>query len=278
MNLQFNTYFFILCIFFMSHTCLANGKLLATPGLIQVEGSGGGGLVPWAQLAGYATEDEVAFSGSCSRTAVDDFELSSCSVQVNFYDRIELSIAKQRFEISPLSTTVSQNIIGAKIRLYGDLVYSGWPQISLGIQHKELLSDDVAFSVGANENQGTDVYLAASKLHVGLLAGYNFLWNATLRYTESNELGLLGFGGAEGNGNLHTELSAAVLVSKHLAIGVEYRKKPDNLGLNETAWKDFFIAWFPNKNINVTVAYVDLGTIANFSDQKGSHISITGYY
>ena len=33
------------------------GKLLGTPGVSQVEGSAGGGLVPWAQLAGYASED-----------------------------------------------------------------------------------------------------------------------------------------------------------------------------------------------------------------------------
>jgi len=35
----------------------SDGKLLATPGVSQIEGSGGGGIVPWAQLAGYASED-----------------------------------------------------------------------------------------------------------------------------------------------------------------------------------------------------------------------------
>lgn len=277
MNLQRKFYIFILAAF-MSNVCFANGKLLATPGLIQVEGSGGGGLIPWAQLASYATEDEIAFSGSCSLTNVDDFELNSCGLQLNFYDRIEVSFARQEFDVDPLSTTISQNIIGAKIRLYGDVVYSALPQISLGIQHKTLLSDDVAFSLGASKNSGSDVYLAVSKLHVGLVAGYNFLWNATLRYTEANELGLLGFGGEQGNGSLQTEISAALLVSQHVAVGFEYRKKPDNLGLAETAWKDFFITWFPNKHLNFTLAYVDLGTIAALPDQQGSYASITGYF
>ncbi|MBD3634096.1 MAG: DUF3034 family protein, partial [Methylophaga sp.] len=33
----------------------ADGKLIATPGVSQIHGAAGGGLVPWAQLAGYAS-------------------------------------------------------------------------------------------------------------------------------------------------------------------------------------------------------------------------------
>ncbi|MFY8275374.1 DUF3034 family protein [Pseudoalteromonas sp. SSDWG2] len=256
----------------------ANGKLLATPGGSQLEGSAGGGLVPWAQLAGYASEDEMALSGYCTRASVDDFELDTCGVQANFFDRLEVSYAEQRFDVDPLALTLEQSIIGAKVRLYGDLVYSAWPQVSLGMQHKRLDSADIAFAVGAKEDSGTDVYLAASKLHLGLINGYNFLWNATVRYTQANEMGLLGFGGAQGNGALHAELSAAVLFNQHLAVGMEYRQKPDNLGLGEDDWRDVFVAWFPNKHISVTAAYVQLGSIATVADQDGWYLSITGYY
>ena len=31
------------------------GKLIATAGLIQIEGAGGGGLAPWALITGYGT-------------------------------------------------------------------------------------------------------------------------------------------------------------------------------------------------------------------------------
>ncbi|WP_189378279.1 DUF3034 family protein [Thalassotalea profundi] len=258
--------------------CLANGKILATPGVSQVEGSGGGGLVPWAQLAGYATEDEIAISAFCTRATVQDFQLDTCGAQVNFYDRLELSYAEQNFDVEPLSTTLSQEIFGAKVRLYGDLVYSAWPQLSLGIQYKALDSDDIAFALGAHDNKGVDIYLAASKLHLGALAGYNLLWNATLRYTEANEMGLLGFGGPNGNGGIQGEVSAAVLLNKHLAVGVEYRQKPDNLGLNESRWRDVFVAWFPNKHVSVTMAYVDLDTIAALPNQDGWYVSLTGYY
>lgn len=35
------------------------GKLIATAGLIQIEGAGGGGLAPWALITGYGTRDSV---------------------------------------------------------------------------------------------------------------------------------------------------------------------------------------------------------------------------
>ena len=265
----------VLMLPFMS---FANGKLLATPGVSQVEGSGGGGLVPWAQLAGYATEDELAASAFCTHATVKDFQLNSCGGQVNFYDRLELSFAQQNLDVEPLVLTLSQKIIGLKLRMYGDLVYSHWPQLSLGVQHKSLATSEVAFALGARDDAGTDVYLAASKLHLGLLAGYNFLWNASVRYTEANELGLLGFGGPNGKGALHSEISVAVLLSKNFAIGTEYRQKPDNLGLKEDDWQDVFIAWFPNKHLNFTLAYLDLGAIAALPNQTGWYLSLSGSY
>lgn len=256
----------------------ANGKLLATPGVSQVEGSGGGGLVPWAQLAGYATEDEIALSAFCTLAKVKDFQLNTCGGQANFYDRVEISVAEQNFDVDPLKLILTQKIIGVKVRLYNDLVYSTWPQVSLGLQHKSLDTPNIGYALGAKKDSGTDIYLAASKLHLGLVAGYNFLWNASLRYTKANEMGLLGFSGPNGNGSIESELSMAVLLNKHLAIGTEYRYKPDNLGLNEKNWQDVFIAWFPNKHVNFTLAYLDLGTIAAIPNQTGWYLSLSGSY
>ncbi|MBU2869253.1 DUF3034 family protein [Colwellia sp. E2M01] len=268
----------ILISLIMPSLSWANGKILATPGVIQIEGSGGGGLVPWAQLAGYATEDEIAISAFCSRANVKNFQLDSCGGQLNLYDRLEVSFARQNFDVEPLSLTLSQNIIGFKLRVYGDLIYSDWPQVSLGMQHKMLNTPEVAYSLNAKEDSGTDIYLAASKLHLGLLAGYNVLWNVATRYTKANEMGLLGFGGPDGDGSLQAEVSVAVLLNKHLAIGTEYRMKPDNLGLQESDWQDLFIAWFPNKYFTVTLAYLDLGSIAAIPEQNGWYLSLSGAY
>ena len=47
----------------------AGDRLLATGGVSQVEGSGGGGLVPWALITGLGTVDEVGGSAFCTKFA-----------------------------------------------------------------------------------------------------------------------------------------------------------------------------------------------------------------
>lgn len=268
----------IVLLFVTSLHGYAGGKILATPGVSQLEGAGGGGIVPWAQLAGYATEDEIAASGFCSRVKVDEFSLNACGIQANFYDRLEVSYAQQSFYVNPLDTHLKQAIAGAKVRLYGDVVYSDFPQVSLGIQAKKLDTPDIAFALGAEKDSGTDVYLAMSKLHLGVVEGYNWLWNITARSTEANQMGLLGFGGPGNSRSVQLEASTALLVDRHVAIGVEFRQKPDNLNIGESHWRDIFVAWFPNKHFSTTLAYVDLGNIAGINNQTGWYLSLMGSF
>jgi len=275
---RLNWLFGLTCLAFASSGLAASGKLLATPGVSQVEGSAGGGIVPWAQLAGYASDDEIAINGFCSRADVSDYRLDVCGAQLNIYDRVEFSYAEQRFEVPALNTDIEQSITGAKIRLYGDIVYSKWPQLSLGVQHKSLDDGSIANLLGAKDTSGTDVYLAASKLHLGALAGYNWFWNTTFRYSDANQLGLLGFGGPDSDKELLFEASTAVFLTHQIAVGVEYREKSNNLGLGEQDWQDVFVAWFPNKYVSVTAAWLDLGSIAGAKDQTGWYLSVTGYW
>ena len=96
-----------------------------------------------------------------------------------------------------------------------------------------------------------------------------------MRATKANQTGLLGFGGPT-NDNYHAEFegSAALLLTKRIAFGVEYRTKPNNLGLKEDDWKDLFAAYAINKQLSVTAAYVDLGEIATFRNQRGAYLSL----
>ena len=275
---RLNWLFGLTCLAFASSGFAASGKLLATPGVSQVEGSAGGGIVPWAQLAGYASDDEIAINGFCSRADVSDYRLDVCGAQLNIYDRVEFSYAEQRFEVPALNTDIEQSITGAKVRLYGDIVYSKWPQLSLGVQHKSLDDGSIANLLGAKDTSGTDIYLAASKLHLGALAGYNWFWNTTFRYSDANQLGLLGFGGPDSDKELLFEASTAVFLTHQIAVGVEYREKSNNLGLGEQDWQDVFVAWFPNKYVSVTAAWLDLGSIAGAEDQTGWYLSVTGYW
>ena len=275
---RLNWLFCLACLGFASSGLAASGKLLATPGVSQVEGSAGGGIVPWAQLVGYASDDEIAINGFCSRADVSDYRLDVCGAQLNIYDRVEFSYAEQRFEVPALNTDIEQSVTGAKVRLYGDIVYSKWPQLSLGVQHKSLDDGSIANLLGAKDTSGTDVYLAASKLHLGALAGYNWFWNTTFRYSDANQLGLLGFGGPDSDKELLFEASTAVFLTHQIAVGVEYREKSNNLGLGEQDWQDVFVAWFPNKYVSVTAAWLDLGSIAGAKDQTGWYLSVTGYW
>tara|TARA_R110000850_G_scaffold162809_2_gene287623 strand:- start:481 stop:1365 length:885 start_codon:yes stop_codon:yes gene_type:complete len=258
------------------------GKIIATAGLTQIEGSGGGGLVPWATLSGYDSRDEISVGAFNTQVNVDDFRLQSWGVNASFYDRLEVSLAQQTFDLKPASGNIRQNIIGLKARLYGDVVYSQWPQVSLGVQHKRLidqntdLSPTTADAVGADKSDhGTDFYLAMTKVHLGLICGYNFVWNLNFRATKANEMGLLGFGGSKNKSyEIMTEASAGILLNEHVAVGLEYRQKPDNLGLKEDDWKDAFISYIPNKNMSLTLAWAELGTIAGAKDQNGWYVSL----
>ncbi|MDG6099039.1 DUF3034 family protein [Alteromonas sp. ZYF713] len=40
-------------------TFAGDGKLIGNAGLQQIEGAGGGGIVPWAILAGYDTDTDI---------------------------------------------------------------------------------------------------------------------------------------------------------------------------------------------------------------------------
>jgi hypothetical protein len=268
----------VTCFWLLPSVVLAaDGKLIGTAGLTQIEGAGGGGIVPWATLSGYDSRDQISVSVTATRVDVDDYRLNMLGVSASLYDRLELSVARQRFDLKVLGGDIEQTIYGVKYRLYGDVVYSEWPQLSIGVQHKRLDDEEIAKALAADDTRGTDFYIAATKVHLGALAGYNTVWNLTARATKANETGLLGYGGVNnGNYEIMLEASAGVLLSRYLVVGVEYRQKPDNLNLEEDDWVDFFISYIPSKNLNLTLARADLGAIAGAEDQTGWYLSING--
>jgi hypothetical protein len=255
-----------------------DGKLIGTAGLNQIEGSGGGGIVPWATLAGYDSQEQISVNAFTTQVDIDDYRLNVLGVSASFYDRVEVSVAQHRFDLKTLGGDIKQNVYGIKYRLYGDVVYSTWPQFSVGIQHKELDDGSIATAVGAdNSRSGTDIYLAATKVHLGAVAGFNAVWSLAARATKANQLGLLGFGGVNNDSyQIMAEASAGILFSRHLAVGVEYRQKPDNLGLGEEDWVDLFVSYIPNKNLSFTLAWAELGSIAGAKDQQGLYLSLNG--
>lgn len=261
----------------------AGGRLLATGGATQVEGSAGGGIVPWAVLAGYGTREQPGGTAFYTRVDTGDYALDAWGAAWTFRNRLELSVARQRFDLGELQRRLAlpwdaleQDVFGAKLRLGGDLVYTRMPQLSLGLQHKRLRDGTLPLALGARDDAGTDIYLAASKLFLDGPGGRQWLASGTLRSTKANQMGLLGHGGDRDGGRaLVFEGSLAVVLDPSWVVGVEYRQKPDNLGFAaEDDWKDAFVAWFPNKHVAVVAAWADLGGIATLEGQRGGYLSV----
>ena len=271
------------------------GKLRLTGGVSSIDGAAGGGLTPWAVTASYATAGEVGATAFATRAQTGHYGLRAYGAAVGLHDRVELSIARQdldtRDNLAPLGLGglhLKQDIVGAKLRLAGDAVLDSdtpLPQIAVGVEHKRTdagaLGPTLYGPLGARRS-GTDVYVSATKLFLaeGLLV------NLTLRATRANQNGLLGFGGAQrGGGRVQPEISVARLLARDLAVGVEFRAKPDHLdrsvlgpgALKEDDWKDVFVAWAPGKRVSLTAAWVDLGRIAPALQprrQTGGYLSV----
>lgn len=258
-------------------------RLLATGGATQIEGAAGGGIVPWAVLAGYGERGQ--HGGTFFHTVVDsgDYRLRSLGAAWSWNNRVEFSVASQRFDLGALRRELGlpwealrQDVFGMKVRLFGDLVYGAAPQLSVGLQHKRVGDFALPQLVGAADDSGTDVYIVASKLFLAGAAGRNLLLSAGLRGTDANQTGLLGFGaGGDTSREWVFEGSAAILLDSHWAIGLEYREKPDRLAFaREDDWRDLFVAWFPDKRWSVVAAWADLGDIAGRPDQRAPYLSV----
>jgi hypothetical protein len=269
-----------------------NGKLLLTGGVSTIDGAAGGGLTPWAVTGTYASNGQLGLSAFGTRVRTSDYALSGYGAALSYGDRVEFSVAAQDFDTGPTGRALGlpglrlkQNIVGAKVRVAGDAILdsdSFMPQIAVGVLYKDLDAGGFAPTVKAlgAEDTGTDIYISATKLFLA----QSFLVNLSLRATKANQNGLLGFGGtASDSYEVMPELSLAYLISRKIAIGAEYRAKPDNLnpsilgnGLKEDDWSDVFLAWAPTKNVSLTLAYVDLGKIVPAVVQKrqtGAYLS-----
>lgn len=253
----------------------ADGKIKGTAGVSSIQGSGGGGLIPWATLGSYAEREQIGATAFVTRADVEDFRLDVAGAAINLHDRVELSYARQAFRIKAGGNTIRQDRVNLRYKLTGDILYKQLPQITVGVEHGSLKDDATAQAVGARSSSGTDYTVSVARAWLSGIANRTTLLNANLRYSEANQYGILGYGGDDQDSRLHLELAAAVFINRDWAIGMEYRQKPDNLSaLQEQAARDLFVAWFPNKKISFTAAWIDLGSIAGAPDQTGYYASM----
>lgn len=279
-----------------------NGRLLATGGVTQIEGSGGGGIVPWALISGLGTSDQIGGTAFMTHVSVPGYNLNSIGAAVGIDNRVEVSVAHQSLGVdlpdAKISSNISQDIIGIKVRVAGDAVFAqdSWlPQIAIGAQFKHNNNFDTPTSstlgtlagipkaLGARDASGIDYYVAATKVFLGGFFGRNLLLNGTVRMTKANQMGLLGFGGAH-NDSYHTvgEASVGVFLDQgnHTLVGFEYRQNHNNglsyvtSGLKQGDYKDAYIAYIPNKHFSLVTAYAQLGDLPLRHNETGPYLSI----
>jgi hypothetical protein len=302
------------------------GGLVTTGAVTMVGGAAGGGIVPWALIGGYTTQDQVGGTAFYTHVFLRNYQLGTFGGLFAFSNRVEVSFAHQNFQLGSTGATLDgkifdalglpadtpesalphplqldnvdlkQDIIGVKVRLYGNAIYdqNSWiPQISAGYQYHHNENDSFVRTIGTRPS-GNEYYLAATKVWLNGIFGHYTMATATLDFTNAIQNGLLGFGGVGENGpkngyHVEPEFAVGYWLNNHIVVGGEYRFMPKYqvvapgyvpgygpLGdaLSKTSdWKDAYIAYFPAKYLSLTLAYADLGTIASEKNQNGVYLS-----
>lgn len=262
-------------------------RIIATGGASTIEGTAGGGIVPMAVMSGYGAQEESGGAAFASVVSTSDYDLTAVGGSWSWRNRFELSLADQTLQHQTLSAalgvsdqTIRQTVVGLKVRVAGDVLYTAMPQISVGVQYKKNHDFFIPAAAGALKDSDLDYNVAATKVFLGGFFGYNLLLNMNARYTRANQGGLVGFGGdLNSKREWQTEFSGGVFYNKHWLLGVEHRNKPDNLSFaSEDDWQTAFVAWFPNKYVTAVAAWVDLGEVATLPSQDGWYLSIQGSF
>jgi hypothetical protein len=253
------------------------GKLPLTAGFSDLEGAGGGGLVPLAVISTYGSSTSWGANAHFTNIQLRDLHLYTYGVTAGFLDRFELSYTRQELEITGTALDglgVKQDVVGLKVKLFGDAIYDQdrwWlPQVSVGAQYKH--NDGIKHAeavglpglistqaLGAEAAHATDIYLVATKVFLA----ESVLVNVALRETKANQFGLLGFGGDRHRGySTKPEATLAYLFTRKFAVGAEIRTSPHNLSVDDqtNAWT-VFGAWTPTRNLSLVAAYLNIGSV-----------------
>jgi hypothetical protein len=262
------------------------GKLPLTAGFSDLEGAGGGGLVPMAFITGYGSNTSWGANAHFTNIQLRDIHLFTYGVAAGALDRFEVSYTRQQLDFTsgPLDALgVKQDVFGLKIKLLGDAIYGQdtWlPQLAIGAQykHNDGIKDAASAGfpglinpeqLGAQSEHSTDIYLAATKVFLG----ESLLVNAVVRETKANQFGMLGFGGDRHRGySTKPEGTVAYLLTRKLAIGGEIRTGPHNLTFDDqgNAWT-IFAAWAPTRNLSLVAAYLNIGSVLAPVTQVSRH-------
>ncbi len=289
--------------------------------LLNIEGEGGGGIVPWAYLINPAKDGKIGSPSLGAWTWISSgYTINFWTAGISLTDRVELGFAWQNLDITQLRDDLrGDSYLALNPILAGAYLDTGddnmqmitahakflllketdsRPAVAVSAEFKKALgTDDLENNLtsgvrsvlgagapkllewmGVDSDSGVDFNLMATKLWKTKMP---ILTAVNLRLTKANQLGFLGF---SDDYSLHPEVTVAVLPEPNVAIGMEYRHKPDELksvndylranagaafsALNnytfqENDFIDFFIAYFPTPKLSITAAVANIGNVVH---------------
>jgi hypothetical protein len=163
----------------------------------------------------------------------------------------------------------NQDVIGAKMAFLG-AEHGLLPQIAVGLQYRRTDANPNVFAVLGSPKR-KDYYASATKL----LLDRRLMLSGAVRLTKTNQAGLYGLTPVRNGRRKQYEASVAFMPTERLAIGMEYRTRPDYQGFTKQHdWTDLFIAYAFSRRLSVNAAWVDLGTVQRRRDQHGAYLSL----
>jgi len=286
-----------------------------TGGITSINGAAGGGIVPWALIAGYGGPGQIGFTVSYTNATTANFDANGIGVAAGIDNRVELSITQQNFDLGNtgpyIATTllnapalgnpggllqdnasIKQDIVGVKVRVFGNTIdqqHTWMPQVAVGAQYHHNEDRGLMNALGAKAS-GASYYVALTKVWLNGLLGHVTLLDFTLDATRANYNGLFGFQGPTNLKSTNTkyhfepEVSAGMFLNPHVVVGGEYRAMPQNelsvgpVVSQSNAWKDVFLAYIPNKSVSLTLAYAMLGHVAGIPNTDALYTSVTASF
>lgn len=179
---------------------------------------------------------------------------TSLGIAETFLGRLEISYGHEVIDPDTLKKISKENI-GAKFLLVEENSWDqAWlPAVSIGVISKYTDDNPYESSSGVDKS-GYDIYAVATKLITQ--TPVPTLISGGLLSTDSRTTGVFGYDedrDLTGFGNVD------FVLSKNIAVGVEYKQGAEYDDWKDADYWDIHLAWFMNPNTTLVAAYVNAG-------------------
>jgi hypothetical protein len=289
----------VVCLLIMSVSAVSAAEEEAQQGppfpLHSIEGVGGLPITPSAYLVNPGEEGELFGKPAVSLQTVwvGEKDMQVLAATWTWFQRLELGYAVNRLGLDDLDREVRRSLgsavdigtnhvflhhLNARLNLIRENEWdiACMPALTAGVHYKynanidEINRDlgDALEGIDYADNDGLDFTLTASKTITALPRPLMFSVGA--RASRASQFGLMGFSDEY---MVSFEGNVDVLVTDNLAIGGEFRDKPDVMGrvpdlvAKDDPWWDVHAAYFFGPHSSLYAVVGDAGGVANHTDE-----------